>query len=119
MIMLLYRRAPEYLTKQTVALFGALIFFASMFAWRDSIELRLADTVAIIAVLSVLFVPKMKVTTQVAGVFHYGVAFLWSSLNALFAPFVLVGTDIEWKNTPRTRLSTQVFAVLRGLVIVT
>src|SRR5258706_1517473 len=119
MIMILYRRSPELLTKQTLALFGALIFFASMFAWRDSIELRLADTVAIIAVLSVLFVPKMKVTTQLAGVFHYGVAFLWSSLNALFAPFALVGTDIEWKNTPRTRLSTQVFAVLRGLAIVT
>src|SRR5664279_5005133 len=55
MITLLYRRAPEYLTRQTLALFGALVFFAAMFTWRDSIQLRIADTVAIIAVLSVLF----------------------------------------------------------------
>mgnify|MGYP007054682594 CR=1 FL=1 len=67
MIMLLRRHAPEYLMRQTWALFGALIFFASMFVWRDSIELRVADTVAIVVILSVLFVPKMKVATQVAG----------------------------------------------------
>src|SRR6187399_3085104 len=70
MITLLRRRAPEYLTGQTYALFGALIFFASMFVWRDAIELRIADTVAIVLILSVLFLPKMKVATQAAGLFH-------------------------------------------------
>ena len=43
MITLLRRRAPEYLTGQTYALFGALIFFASMFVWRDAIEARYAS----------------------------------------------------------------------------
>src|SRR4051794_14791412 len=59
-IMLLWRHAPEFLTRQTFALFGAMIFFASMFVWRDSIELRVADTFAIIAIMSVIFVPRMK-----------------------------------------------------------
>ncbi|MFN0279121.1 MAG: DUF4153 domain-containing protein [Pyrinomonadaceae bacterium] len=119
MIMLLRRRAPEYLTWQTSALFGALIFFASMFVWRDSPELRVADTFAIVAILSVLFLPRMKVAAQVADVFHYGVAFLWSSLNAFFAPFVLIGTDIEWKSQARVGWAKHLFSALRGVIIVT
>lgn len=117
MLMLLRRRAPEYLTGQTYALFGAMIFFASMFVWRDSIELRVADTVAIVVILSVLFAPKMKVATPVAGVFHYGVAFLWSSLNAIFAPFLLIGSDIEWKSQARSGWSKHLFSALRGVAI--
>lgn len=119
MIMLLVRHAPEYLTKQTLALFGALIFFASMFVWRDASELRVADTLAIIAILSVLFVPRMKIAASVAGVIHYVFGFLWSSFNALFAPAALLAADIEWKKTPRNRFSTHLFAVLRGLALVT
>ncbi|MEP6788636.1 MAG: DUF4173 domain-containing protein, partial [Acidobacteriota bacterium] len=117
MIMILYRRAPELMTKQTIALFGALIFFASMFAWRDAIELRIADTFAIIAILSVLFLPKMKVTTQIAGVFHYGAAFLWSSFNAAFGTGVLLGSDITWKNLPKDGWRKHTFSVARGLAI--
>lgn len=119
MLMLIRRRAPEYLTRQTLSLFGALIFFASMYVWRDSIELRVADTVAIVLILSVLFLPKMKVATQAAGLFHYVVAFLWSSFNAFFAPFALVGTDIEWKSYSRTGWSKHLFSIVRGIVIVT
>src|SRR5439155_10397799 len=76
-IMLLWRHSPEYLTRQTIALFGALIFFASMFVWRDAIELRVADTFAIIAILSVVFVPRMKIAASVAGLFQYAAAFVW------------------------------------------
>jgi len=117
MIMILYRRAPELLTKQAFALFGALIFFASMFVWHDSIELRLADTAAIIAILSVLFLPNMKVTTQLAGVFQYGVAFLWSSFNAAFGTGVLLGADITWKTLPNSGWRKHVFSAVRGLAI--
>lgn len=117
MIMLLRKRAPENLTPYTYGLFGALVFFASMFAWRDSIELRLADTAAILTVLSVLFLPKMKVQAQVAGVFHYVVAFFLSGLNALFAPFVLLGSDIKWSIRPRSAWSKNLLSVLRGVAV--
>lgn len=119
MVMLILRRKREYMTVQSIALFGVLIFFASMFAWRDSIELRLADTMAIVLVLSVLFVPQMKITAQVAGVFHYVVAFLWSSLNAGFASFILLASDIELKGAPSSGWSKHLISVLRGLFIVT
>ena len=64
--MLMWRRAAQYLTGQTLALFGAFVFFGAMFVWRDSIELRVADTFALLTVGSVLFLPRMKVPTQVA-----------------------------------------------------
>ena len=119
MLVLLRRRAPEQLTGQTIALFGGLIFFASMFAWRDSMELRLADSAAILAILSVLFVPKMNIAAKVAGVFHYGVAFLWSSLNSMFAPVVLLSSDIDWKFIPREGWRKHAFSAFRGLGVVT
>src|ERR1017187_3171729 len=104
-IMLLRRRAPQYLTRQTWALLVAQIFFAAMFGWRSSMELRFADTLAIIVILSVLFVPRMKIAASVAGLVHYIVGFLWSSFNALLAPAMLLMTDIEWKAAPKTRFA--------------
>lgn len=119
MITLLWRNAPQFLTRQTIALFAALLFFASMFTWRDAIELRVADTVAIIAILSIIFIPSMKISTQIAGVFQYGVAFLWSSFNAVFAPLLLLGMDIKWAKIPRTGATRHIVSVLRGVAIVT
>ncbi|MEO7539997.1 MAG: DUF4173 domain-containing protein [Pyrinomonadaceae bacterium] len=119
MIMIIRRHAPEYLKRQTFALFGALMFFASMFVWRDSIELRIADTMAIVLILSVLFVPRLKIGASSAGIFQYFVAFIWSAGNAVFAPFVLLGSDIKWSTTSRTGWSQHLFSVLRGVAIAT
>ena len=119
MITLLWRNAPQFLTRQTIALFGALVFFASMFTWRDAIELKVADTIAIIAILSIVFIPRMKIATQIAGVFQYGIAFFWSAINAVFAPFMLMGVDIQWAKIPRTGATRHIVSVLRGVAIVT
>lgn len=118
LITLLWRHAPAFLTRQTIALLGALVFFASMFSWRDAIELRIADTFAIIAVLSVIFIPRMKIATQLAGVFQYFVAFFWSGLGSIFSPFLLLVTDLEWNEIPRSGRTQHVVSVLRGLAIV-
>lgn len=117
MLMLIRRRVPELLTLQTYALFGALVFFASMFALRDAPELRVGDTFAILAVLSVLFLPAMKVPARAAGVFHYAAAFVWSAINAFLAPFALIGLDVDWKNRDRSGWSKHAIAVLRGVAI--
>ncbi len=119
MIALLWRHAPSYLTRQTLALFGALVFFASMFTWRDSIELRIWDTFAIITILSVIFIPRMKIARQIAGVFQYAVAFLWTSFSAAFAPILLLTTDVEWNKIPRNGPTRHIVSVLRGVAIAT
>jgi hypothetical protein len=117
MIMLLRRHAPEQLTRHTIALFGAQIFFAAMFVWRDAEELLVADAFAIITILSVLFLPRIKVPAQIAGAFHYVVGFVWSALNAAFAPAILLSSDIKWSNMPREGWRKHALAAARGLAI--
>jgi hypothetical protein len=117
MIMLTLRRRSELLSGQTVALHIALVFFAAMFVWRDSIQLKLANSLAILTILSLLTLPALKIKANITGVFHYGLAGFWSTLNAAFAPFYLVFEDIKWKTLPQKGWTKHLIAVLRGLAI--
>ncbi|HEX8286455.1 MAG TPA: DUF4173 domain-containing protein [Pyrinomonadaceae bacterium] len=117
MIMLVLRRKSEFWSRQSAALHGALVFFAAMFAWRDSAELKIFDSLAILTILAVLILPALKIKTQIAGVFHYFVGFLWSGISAVFAPFLLVFGDISWKTVPQKGWSKHLIDVLRGLAI--
>lgn len=117
MLMLTLRRRSELLSKQTVALHGALVFFALMFVWRDSIQLKVLNTLAIIGILSLLTLPALKIKTNVAGLFHYGLSVFWSGINAAFAPFYLLFEDIKWKTLPQKGWTKHLAAVLRGVAI--
>ncbi len=117
MVMLVLRRKPELWTLPNAALYGAMLFFAAMFAVRDSIELKIADAIAIITAMSVLMLPRLKIQTQFAGVFHYIVGFLWSSACAAFAAPFLLSSDIKWNAIPQTGWSKHLMAVVRGLLI--
>ena len=117
MLMLARRRRNETLNKQTIALHAALLFFGAMFVWRDSMELKLANALAILTVLSVLTLPALRIKTQLAGVVHYALAGIWSGANAALAPFHLVFGDIEWKTLPQKGWTKHLVAVLRGLAI--
>lgn len=117
MIMIAVRRRPEILTVRTLALQGAMVFFGAMFLIRDSIELRVYDTFAIIIIMGVLVLPNFGVNTRVAGAFHYVLGFLWSGISSALAPFVLLGSDIEWKSMPGNRLTQNIFSVIRGLTV--
>lgn len=117
LVVLMRRWRPELLTLNTIALCGAMVFFASMFLIRDSIELRVADTFAILIVMGVILLVNFGIKANIAGAFHYAVGFVWSGLTSLFGPFLLLGSDIDWKDMPGNRISKQVFAVLRGLAI--
>ncbi|MGQ0542065.1 MAG: DUF4153 domain-containing protein [Blastocatellia bacterium] len=119
MLILLWRHAPERLTKQTYALLGALVFFASMFVWRDSIELRIADTFAIVIILGVLFLPTLKISARVGGAFQYAIGVVWAGVNSLFAAGALFGADIKWAELPMSGWRKHSFAVLRSLLIAT
>ncbi len=117
MIAVAYRRRPEILTVRTLALHGAMVFFASMFLIRDAEELLVWDTFAILIIMGVLVLPNFGINQRVAGAFHYVVGFFWSGISSAFAPFVLLGTDIEWNKMPGNRVSKSVFSVLRGLAV--
>lgn len=119
MLMLTRRRGgrSDFSNSQTVALHAALVFFAAMFVWRDAIELKIVNAVAILTILSLLTLPALKIKAQIAGVIHYAFAAVWSGLNAAFAPFYLVFGDIEWKLIPQNGWTKHLVAVLRGLAI--
>jgi hypothetical protein len=116
-VMLVRRRKREFWNGQTMVLNGALVFFAAMFVWRDSMELKIFDTLAILTILAILGLPALKIKTSVAGVFHYIIGFIWSNINAMIAPFLLVFGDIAWKTIPQTGWSKHLIAVLRGILI--
>ena len=116
-VALLWRHARERLTAQTFALMGAQIFFAALYVWRDAIELRVADTFAIIAILGVLFLPTLKVTARIAGLFQYAVGVIWAGLNSLFGAGVLLGSDIQWSQISSSGWRRTALSVLRGLLI--
>ncbi|HEX8247499.1 MAG TPA: DUF4173 domain-containing protein [Pyrinomonadaceae bacterium] len=117
MVALVLRRKKEFWNFQTASLHAALIFFAAMFVWRDAIELKLLDALAILAILTVLALPALKIKTQVAGLIHYVYAACFSGINAAFAPFYLLMADIQWKTIPRAGWTKHLIAVFRGLAI--
>ena len=95
MVMITIRHRPERLTAQNLLLSAAMIFLSAMFLWRDSIQLRTIDTIAIIVLMGVLILPSIKVTAKIGGVFHYVIGAFWGGLNSLFAPAVLLSTDVK------------------------
>jgi hypothetical protein len=117
MLTLALRRKKELWNFQTASLHGALIFFAAMFVWRDAIELKLLNALAILTISAVLTLPAMKIKTQVAGVIHYICGALWSGINAAFAPFFLLMGDVKWSTIPRSGWTKHLIAVFRGLAI--
>lgn len=113
------RRRPELVTGQNIALGAAMIFFAGMFLWRDSIELRTIDTFAIITLMGVLILSSLKVTAKIGGMFHYGIGVLWAGINSAFSPAILLSTDVRWASIPKLGWTRHLIAGVRGLLIAT
>lgn len=111
------RSDASRLNRQAIALMAAQLFFAAMFVWRDSMELRIADTVAIVAILSIQLLPRMGVVQRLAGAFHFVIAFVWSAFNSFFAPAALLTADIEWAELPDSGWRKHLFAAGRGVAI--
>ncbi len=117
LVMLTLRRRHELFNANTVALHVALVFFAAMFVWRDSMELKIFDTFAVLTILAWLTLPALKINVKTAGAIHYFYAALWSGISAAFAAFFLFLDDIKWQTIPQTGWSKHLIAVLRGLAI--
>jgi hypothetical protein len=117
LLMLMRRWRPALLTKSTLALVGAMVFFGSMFLIRDAEELLVWDTFAILIIMGVLMLASFDVKAHIAGTFHYIAGFIWSGLTSVFGPFVLLGSDLDWKAMPGNRISRHIFSVLRGVAI--
>ncbi len=117
MAVTMLRNRPGLMTARTLGLQAAMLFFGAMFVVRDSIELRVYDTFAVIIIMGVLVLPNFGINQRIAGIFHYAAGFVWSGLISFLGPFFLIGADIDWKEIPGNRLSKGIFSVLRGLAV--
>lgn len=117
LLMLARRHRPEIVTLNTLSLMGAMVFFASMFLIRDSIELRVYDTIAIIVLMGVVILVNFDVKANIAGAFHYVAGVIWAGVTSVFGPIALFVSDIDWTSMPGNRVSRHLFSVLRGLAI--
>lgn len=117
MVALTLRRRRELWNAETIALHGALLFFAAGFIWRDSLTLQVLDVLVMLTMLTILSLPALDIKTHLAGFLQYGIAAVSSGFNAVFAPFVLVFGDIEWKTIPQSGWTKHAVAILRGLAI--
>lgn len=117
MVMIVVRRRPELLTGQNIALTGGMVFFAAMFLWRDSIELKTVDTFAIIILMGMLMLSSLKVKARIGGIFHYAIGVLWAGVNSAFSPAVLLSTDVQWSSIPKMGWSRHLVSAIRGLLI--
>ncbi len=117
MVTLTLRHRRELMTTRSLALQAAMVFFGAMFLIRDSIELRVFDTIATVIIMGVLVLSNFGINQRIAGVFHYAAGTIYAGLASLLGPFLLLGADIDWKSMPGNRLSQSIFAVMRGLAI--
>jgi hypothetical protein len=101
----------------SLLLHGALIFFAVMFVWRDSVQLMVFDVLAILMILAVLTLPAMKLKMQQSGLAHYALGWVYSGFNLFISPLFLITYDIKFKGVPRNTTTKHLAAVLRGLLV--
>ena len=112
-----WRHRPDLLTKANISLTAAILFFASMYVVRAAVELLVFDTFAIFGLMGVLLLANLKIKAHIAGTFHYIAGIAWSGVTSVFGPFLLLGSDIDWKKTSGGATSKTAFATLRGLAI--
>lgn len=118
LIALKFSQKRESLSKETIMLHGALLFFAATFLYRASIPLLWLNVLAIFAIAAVLVLPALKINPKFAGVSHYILGFVWSGLNLLVSPFLLAFSDIQWKGSNKSGWMKTAFPIIRGLLIV-
>jgi hypothetical protein len=114
---LLVRWRRDVLNAQGRWLFLPVILFAAAFTWRDSWTLRFMDALAVLVSLSLIALRSRMGRIDLAGLVEYGVGGIVAGLDAAFGPFVLLLSDIQWREIPRSGWSRHMAAVARGLII--
>lgn len=117
MTTLILRRKREIWTRETIALHGALLFFAAAFVWRDSLTLQTLDVLIILTILAILSLPPLNIQAHLGDFLHYVLGAVNSVVNTIFAPIFLILGDVEWRSIPRNGWTKHALAVFRGLAI--
>lgn len=85
--------------------------------WRGSEPLMAFDFLGLLAALVLAIRAAREGDLRDEGIISYGLGAVLSGVETLIGPFLLLFSDISWKELPRGRWTSQTVAVVRGLVI--
>jgi Domain of unknown function (DUF4153) len=91
--------------------------FGACFAWRASVPLKLMDALAILVALSLASPLMGQTRVHLASLTHYVVSGFAAGAFAAFGPFLLVFSDVEWKEVSGRNWGRPALAVCRGLAL--
>lgn len=98
-------------------LLGPALFFAAACAWRDSPTLKLCNVLALLAALALFARRARGGSLRLAGVGDYLFGGLVTSVQAAVGPFVLVFSDVRWREVSAQRGFGPWLAAGRGVLI--
>jgi hypothetical protein len=116
-VALLARWRRGVLTAEGRWLLLPVIFFATGFAWRDSLTLQSLDLLALLVALSLVTLRARTGRIRLAGIMEYVLGGILAAVDTLFGPFLLLLDDIRWRELPRAGWSRHMLAVVRGVAI--
>lgn len=109
-------RAPTPSAESRWLLAGAVLF-AGGTVWRASPLLLALDFLAAALCLGLVPLVLHRPALGRAGVLSYPLWLLYSAFHHISGPFVLLFSDIGWKEIPQGGRSKQAMSVVRGLLI--
>jgi hypothetical protein len=86
-------------------------------AWRDAEALLVLDFLSLLVATGLAVRYARSGDVREGGFIEHGVGLVIAGAQAVAGPFYLVGSEIDWREVPRSRWSGQPAAVLRGLLI--
>ncbi|WP_374711549.1 DUF4153 domain-containing protein [Symbiobacterium terraclitae] len=95
---------------------GAVVFAAGL-VWRASPLLHSLDILAIGLCLGLAALTLRDGSLSRAGVLSYPLWLAFSAIHHAIGPFLLLFSDVQWKELPKSGWSRHAGAVLRGLLI--
>src|SRR5947209_3726750 len=93
------------------------ILFAAAFAWRDSLTLNILAGFGMLVSLAIAVWRARGGRIWLAGISDYMLGILVAGINAFFAGFPMLMSDVQWKEIAGASRSGKVKATLRGVVL--
>lgn len=108
---------PSIRSRNRLPLLAPALIFAAAFAWRDSLTLQGADTLAVLVLIALSTRYDSEIRLRAAGMSHYILEILGVGAQAAFCALSLVLSDITWSKIPRSDRAETATRVGRGLLI--
>lgn len=93
------------------------LLFAGALAWRDSLTLGIVNLLSVLIALALAASRSRFGRLRIATMLDYALDSLFAGIYAIFGIAFLVFNDIGWQEIPRSGLTRQALAILRGLTI--